>query len=388
MKQGYAVWVMIFGLMVGVGCLEGLAECEVEEGGSVRCEDGTEIHADDLPEDAQCVTDGREVRCDSGDRFEVNGEDGRETPGQSDDGEQEESSPGGWETCVATSGRIDCVNGEAVTDEAISGDEGECRWGRRPGEGETVACEDGSEWTPDEAPDDVTCAWDGEFVECSDGTVVQFEEQDCEPEFVGGTEGYSIQCGDESEEVEDVEQSWCGYPEGEFVLEDATAEEALGCRFIFGDLTVEGEQPVEIYALEGIEVVTGNLNVVETEGLELIPPGQLWRVGEGVRVIDNQDMVALPWLDTVEFVDGGIEITGNEALQIIELWWLQEAESLTISDNPQLIELEIGERAELEGAFLLTDNESFPMCDGQDWLMWGEEIADGGAYVGGLSDDC
>lgn len=398
----WMVLVVAIGGLTMVGCLEDLAECEVEED-RIVCDDGTStsIDGEEVPDDVECVSDGEEIRCDSGDRFEVGKEDGSaaaEEEGAEEDsppwtsGNQESSggSEGVWESCVSMEAQIDCANGESVTDSEITGEEDDCAWHRRPGVGPQVRCDDGSEWRPDGHDEEVECEWiEDEYVSCSDGTSLKFEDaegpEECEPVFIGGDQGYDVQCGDVMVEVDDVDESWCGYPSGEFVLDDETAEEALECEFVFGDLIVRGEQPVEVFALERIEVVTGSVNIVETEQLEWIAPGAFWLVEQRVRVIDNANLIGTAWLWGLEVVEESIEITGNDALEKVVLEWLWSAQSLTVSNNPELVDLYVPADVELEGAFVLTDNAAFPMCRGQEWLDWGTEIAGEGAYVGGLA---
>lgn len=217
---------------------------------------------------------------------------------------------------------------------------------------------------------------------------MDFEEatpEECVPSFSATEAGYVIECGEYRFEVENTEEEWCGYPSGEFRLDADNIDEAPLCRFIFGDLVIDDTTFVEIWEVERLEQVHGGLYVVDNELLEFIYPSELWLVKDRVMVLNNKGLEGIPMIDWLMYGDGGIEISGNNALIWLDLVELRETTDLAVGSNEALEEFNLAPDAEIEGAFLFLDHSSFPICRGVSLLMAGTEMAAGGAYVGGLA---
>lgn len=395
-----AAWVLVGLMTLLSGCLSD-NRCRVEAGLLV-CPGGISVEASDVPDDASCLTDGQEIVCDSGDVFQVPGGaddagEGEEDVGVDEDAERpafpwEGGQAGGtapaWVDCATDAdGVVRCENGATVQDEEASQAEG-CRWHRRPGVGPRVHCDGELVFIPDGVAESVQCEWTDRQVECNDGTHVVFEGVEpgsCRPSLsaaAGG--GYEVECGGEVVQV--AADEWCGYPSGEFrVTAENLASEAVRCRRIFGDLVVENVDAREIWQLERVKFVSGDLIIRENAELEGIYAGRLREVEGRVTVLGNPSLQAIPFLSTLEAVEGGIEVSGNSSLLWVDLLFLEETADISFGSNESLQELMLTDEAELSGAFLFLDHPDFPNCRGADLLLMMGENAEGGAYVGGLA---
>lgn len=130
-----------------------------------------------------------------------------------------------------------------------------------------------------------------------------------------------------------------GYWPGDFYAYDAASLQQLaGCRYVQGDLIVQGTSLFDLHGLEGIEQIGGSLRIGENplllsaDGLE-----RLAEVDGEVAVHWNGALRDLDGLGDLVAIGGGLAIRENAALESIaglgELRFLGGA-ALVVEDNP------------------------------------------------------
>ncbi len=143
----------------------------------------------------------------------------------------------------------------------------------------------------------------------------------------------------------------------------------LGNTVIDGDVVLASG--LDLKTVEGAQTITGDLIIDSTQLTSLIGLESLTTLGGSLIVRDNQFLTRLSGsaLSNLETVGGDIEITGNAALTNADLPSLLYADSITIANNPALVNLGgYASLVEVGTSINITDNSALEAITGFDAL--------------------
>ncbi len=380
-----ALWMFI---VLGCHDPDACTVTQLETTSAVNCGDDV-LEVPRLPAGTTCVRNGDAIACDNGRDYAFASDTSNPTATPTSDREATETPFGGItdpRACRRVLGQVMCLDGTQVSATGI-GEQATCRTRPNPGVGQVVVCTDGeSRWElePEESP--VTCAERGQAIVCTDGTILDEDDiSGCDVEEVtvarNQNEDLLVLCAG----VELLVIEATAYCRDVWIESQSDYEAFLrqGCTRVYGDLTLTNIHVGNLTEL-GVERIAGRLAVAETHLVEL---NTRVKYVESVQIADNDSLSRLTF-ETGLHVEGSVEVTGNDELDVIDANHLRWVDAWVISGNQGLEQVKLPEDVlNRMSLFMLIDNASLRLCEVEFIWLWAESMADS-VYVGNNGPQC